>query len=155
MPARDGTAAGRDYTRRVDDERSFTGMPALDRQEVPVRRDAAGRRLVPARVPETRPTRLGDAFIYLSIVVLVCGVVAISALEFGATLTSPLVRFPVLVGGAVLAVVTVDALVRVWRSAWAWLPVDRGRGAFRFVWAATLAGILVLTLGAMLVVARA
>ena len=38
---------------------------------VPV--DARGRPLVPQRVPEARPTPLQDAFIHLSIVVLVCG----------------------------------------------------------------------------------
>jgi hypothetical protein len=39
----------------------------------------------------------------------------------------------------------------VWRSAWAWLPVDRGRGLFRFVWAAVLAGITLLALAAIVV----
>jgi hypothetical protein len=34
--------------------------------------------------------------------------------------------------------VAADGAVRVWRSAWAWLPVDRNRGLFRFVWAAVL-----------------
>jgi hypothetical protein len=27
-----------------------------------------------------------------------------------------------------------DVAVRVWRSAWEWLPVDRNLGMFRFVW---------------------
>jgi len=49
-----------------------------------------------------------------------------------------------LIGGAVLAVVTVDAIVRIWRSAWAWLPVDRARGLFRFIWAAVLVASLLL-----------
>ena len=102
-------------------------------------------------MPETRPTALGDWFIYLSIVVLVCGVIVITALEFGARLADPLVRLPLLVGATVLAVVTVDALVRVWRSAWAWLPVDRGRGLFRFVWSAVLALVLVGVGGAIFV----
>ena len=78
--------------------------------------------------------------------VLVCGVIAISALELGAALTDPIVRLPALIGGVVLAVVNADALVRVWRSAWAWLPVDRGRGLFRFVWAAVLAATLMAAL---------
>ncbi len=95
-------------------------------------------------MPETRPTPLQDSFIYFSIVVLVCGVIAISALELGANLADPVVRFPVIVGAAVLTVVTLDAIVRIWRSAWAWLPVDRGRGLFRFVWVAVLVASLVL-----------
>ncbi len=119
--------------------------PRLDRQEVRVRRDAKGRSLLPSRVPETRPTPLQDAFIYLSIGVLVSGIIAITALELGARLTDPVVRIPILVGGALLVVVTVDAMVRIWRSAWAWLPVDRGRGLFRFVWV----GVLALSLAAL------
>ena len=103
-------------------------------------------------MPETRPTPLQDWFIYLSVVVFVCGTVAISALELGARLTDPIVRLPVVIGGVVLAVVTADAVVRVWRSAWAWLGVDRGRGLFRFVWAAVLAAILVATVAAVLLV---
>jgi hypothetical protein len=126
--------------------------PQLDRQERPVRLDARGRPLVPSRVPETRPTPLQAGFIYLSIVVLVCGVAAIASLELGTPLAAPQVRFPVLIGGAVLVAVTLDAIVRIWRSAWAWMPVDRGRGWFRLVWVATLALSLALVLGAMLVV---
>ena len=122
-------------------DRAIDGAPQLHRQDRPERRDASGRRLVPARIPETRPPLLGDWFIYLSIVVLVCGVVAITSLEFGAGLSAPVVRVPAVVGGLLLIVLSLDALVRVWRSAWAWLPVDRGRGLFRFVWAAALAGI--------------
>jgi hypothetical protein len=124
----------------------------LDRQPVPQERRPDGRPAPPQRVPETRPTPLQDWFIYLSIIVLVCGVVAITALEMGAGLTDPIVRLPVLVGAAVLVVVSLDALVRVWRSAWAWLPVDRGRGLFRFVWAAVLAGSVVLAGAAVLLV---
>ena len=112
----------------------------LDRQSWPEPRDVRGRPAKPQRIPETRPTPLQNWFIYLSVVVLVCGVIAITALEMGARPTDPLVRLPVLLGAALLAVVSIDALVRVWRSAWAWLPVDRGRGLTRFVWAAVLAG---------------
>ena len=65
----------------MDDERHLPGIPVLDRQSTRARLDAQGRPLVPSRVPETRPTPLQDAFIYLSVVVLVCGVVAISALN--------------------------------------------------------------------------
>ncbi len=139
----------------MTDEQHLPGAPQLHRQEQPVRLDASGRPLIPRRVPERRPTPLQGTFIYLSIVGLVCGVVAISALEFGAALRDPIVRFPVLVGGAVMVLVTADAIVRVWRSAWAWLPVNRGQGMFRFVWAATLAGVLVLIVIAMWLVIRA
>jgi hypothetical protein len=124
-------------------------MVDLDRQERPERTDAAGRRLVPSRVPEERPPLLGDWFIYFSVVVLVCGVVAITALELGTPLDSGIVRVPALIGAGLLVVLSADAALRVWRSAWAWLPVDRGRGAFRLVWAAVLVGILLLSIGAI------
>jgi hypothetical protein len=123
----------------MDDERTLPGMPVLDRQAAPARRDASGRPLVPSRVPEERPTPLQEAFIPVSVVALVCGVVAISALELGTPLASPLVRGPMLVSGLLLAIVGADAFVRVWRSAFAWLRVDRGRGLFRFVWVAAIA----------------
>lgn len=115
----------------------------LDRQPWPEGHDPSGRPAPPQRIPETRPTPLQDWFIYLSIVVLICGVIVITALEMGARLSDPVVRLPLLIGAVVLLTVTADALVRVWRSAWAWLPVDRGRGLFRFVWSAVLAAILV------------
>lgn len=137
------------YTPGVDDERHGAGMPVPDRQQVPLRSDALGRPLVPSRVPETRPTPLQDSFIYLSIGVLICGVVAISALEIGTPLGAPIVKIPVLIGGVLLAAVTGDAIVRIWRSALAWLPVDRGRGQFRFVWVATLV-LALLILGAIM-----
>lgn len=130
-------------------------MPELDRQERPVPVDARGRPLVPQRVPEVRPTPLQDAFIYLSIVVLVCGVVAIMALELGVPMSSWLVKASVLLGGTLLLAVTADALVRVWRSVGAWRAVSAGRAAFRVVWAAVLAGSLVVVAIIMLVVLRA
>jgi hypothetical protein len=128
------------------------GMPRLDRQERPVPLDAQGRRLVPQRVPELRPTPLQDGFIYLSIVALICGVVAIMALELGTPLSSPLVKVPAVVGGTILLAVTADALVRVWRSVWAWRPVDPGRAAFRLVWVLVLAASLVIELAIILFV---
>jgi hypothetical protein len=127
-------------------------MPRLDRQERPLPVDAQGRPLVPQRVPELRPTPLQGGFIYLSIVALVCGVVAIMALELGTPMSSLLVKVPVLVGGAILVVVTADALLRVWRSVWAWRPVDAGRAAFRVVWVVVLAASLVVELAIILVV---
>jgi hypothetical protein len=127
----------------------------LDRQERPVRLGADGRPLVPQRVPETRPTPLQDVFIYLSIGVLVCGVIAIMALELGTPLGSPWVKLPVAIGGSLLLAVTADATVRIWRSAFAWLPVDRGRGLFRFVWVAVLVASLVVTAAVMWIVLTA
>ena len=115
----------------------------LHRQELPPPR----RPQPPQRVPETSPPLLGDWFIYLSVIVLICGVVAISALEFGSTLGSAIVRVPAMIASVLLVPISADAAVRVWRSAWAWLPVDRNRGLFSFVWAAVLAGILVASLG--------
>jgi hypothetical protein len=139
----------------MDDERTLPGMPRLDRQERPLRLDASGRPVVPGRVPETRPTPLQEVFIPLSLVALICGVVAITALNMGAALSEPLVRVPMLISAGVLAVVTVDALVRVWRSVGAWLPVDRGRALFRLVWVAALILILGLLAVAALVVLAA
>ena len=38
-----------------------------------------------------------------------------------------------------------DAIVRIWRSAWAWMPVDRTKGLFRLAWVATsVVGLLAL-----------
>ena len=139
----------------MDHDEILTKGPVLERQERPVARDVRGRPLVPSRVPETRPTPLQDAFIYLSIVVLVCGIVAITALELGARLDDPVVRIPVLIGSAVLAVVTLDAIIRIWRSALAWLPVDRARGAFRLVWVAVLVASLAVLGGAVWLVVQA
>ena len=126
--------------------RNHPGTPV---HGLPVTRrlDVRGRPIVPSRVPEAKPTPLQNAFIELSIVVLVCGVVAIAALELGAPLGSPFVKLAVLIGGLVLVVVTSDAIVRIWRSAWAWLPVDLPRGLARFVWAAVLVGVLWACIG--------
>ena len=136
----------------VDDERWTPGMPVLDRQSVPIQRDVQGRPLTPSRVPETKPTPLQPWFIYLSIVGLICGTVAITALNLGATIGDPAVRLPVLLGGLMLVLVTADAALRIWRSAFAWLPVDRGRGLFRFVWFGVACLGVALELGAIVFV---
>jgi hypothetical protein len=128
------------------DGSELEGMPALDRQERPLPHDARGRVLVPQRVPETRPTPLQESFIHLSIVVLVCGVIAIMALDLGTPMSSLLVKVPVLIGGGVLLAVTADALVRVWRSVGAWRTVDAGRARFRVIWVVVLAGSLAVIL---------
>ncbi len=128
------------------------GVPRLDRQERPLPVDAQGRPLVPQRVPELKPTPLQDAFIHLSIVVLICGVIAIMALELGTAMSSPLVKVPVLIGGSVLLAVTADALLRVWRSVAAWWPVHAGRALFRVVWVVVLAASLAVVAAIMLAV---
>lgn len=103
----------------------------------------------PQRVPEASPPVLGDWFIYLSVVVLVCGVIAITALNFGAPMTSGLVRIPALVTFGLLIALSADGGLRAWRSAWAWLPVDRPRGLSRFVWAAVLGATFVSSIAAL------
>jgi hypothetical protein len=123
-------------------DETFEGLPELDRQVRAEPLDVHGRPLRPQRVPEVRPTPLQGSFIFLSIVALVCGVVAIMALELGAPMSSPMVKLAVLVGGVVLLAVTADALVRVWRSVGAWRSVDPGRARFRLLWVAVLAGSL-------------
>jgi hypothetical protein len=131
---------------------TFEGLPALDRQVPDEPRDARGRRLVPQRVPELQPTPLQGTFIYLSIVALICGVVAITALELGTPMSSPIVKLSVLLGGVILLAVNADALVRVRRSVAAWRPVDAGRARFRLVWATVLAGSLVVIAAIMLAI---
>jgi hypothetical protein len=103
-------------------------------------------------VPEEQPTPLQGVFIYLSVVVLVCGVIAIMALELGTPMSSLIVKVPVLIGGSLLIVVSTDALVRVWRSIGAWRSVDANRARFRVVWVAVLAGTIVIVAALMLVV---
>jgi hypothetical protein len=117
-------------------------MPVLDRQAgpaAPAPIGAAGRAAgapaaPPRSVPEVEPTPLQRQYINLSAIGLVCGVIAISALELGARLDDPIVRIPVLVGAPILLLTTADAILRIWRSALAWLPVNRGRGLFRLAW---------------------
>ncbi len=82
---------------------------------------------LPARsVPEVAPTPLQAHYINLSVVVLICGAVAISALELGASLGSPLVKVCVALAAPLLVLTTADAVLRIWRAAWAWMPIDRG-----------------------------
>jgi hypothetical protein len=119
----------------------------LDRQELPER--VTSRPRPPQRLPETNPPVLGDWFIYLSVVVLAAGIIVITALNFGADVRSPIVRFPALIGAGLLVVLSADAGVRVWRSAWAWLPIDRPRGLARFVWAAVMAAVFVASLASI------
>ena len=72
----------------------------------------------------------------LSAPALILGAAAITALEIGVPLDSALVRLCVLVAAPLLAIANADAIVRIWRSAWAWMPVDRTKGLFRLAWVA-------------------
>jgi hypothetical protein len=135
----------------MNDERWEPGMPVLDRQPVapgpygatPVPPSLAG--LPPRSVPETKPTPLQRHYVLLSVPVLVLGAIAITALELGAPLGSPLVKLCVAIAAPLLIATTADATVRIWRAAWAWMPVDRGRGLFRLAWvAAALVGLALL-----------
>ncbi len=144
-------------------------MPVLDRQAVPAgpamatgpavpaaSRDAhlppSLRGLPPRSVPETAPTPLQKHFVMLSAPALVLGAIAITALELGAGFDSPLVKVCVLIAAPLLLVTTADATLRIWRSAWAWMPVDRGRALFRLAWLIPAAVFMVLIVGATLLV---
>ena len=122
------------------------GMPALDRQPVPAA--APGR---PDRVPETAPTPLQHLYIYLSTVALIAGAIAITALELGTPLGSPLVKLCVAIGAPLVVIANADAVLRIWRSAWAWMPTNRNRGLFRLAWVAA-ATIGLIAIGAAAVV---
>ena len=135
-------------------------MPVLDRQTV---REAGGvpdalagqggtaRPTAPRAIPETAPTPLQKHYINLSAIALVAGAVAITALETGSTFASPIVKLGILVAAPILIATTADASLRIWRSAWAWMPVNRNRGLFRLGWlAAAGIGILVFAGAAVL-----
>ncbi len=133
----------------MEDERHQQGMPVLDRQVVRVPAvppSLAG--LPPRSVPETRPTPLQKHYVLLSAPALVLGAVAITALELGVPPGSPLVKLCVLVAAPLLAVANADAIVRIWRSAWAWMSVDRAKGLFRLAWVAVAVILYALLLGA-------
>jgi hypothetical protein len=137
----------------MDDPRWEHGMPVLDRQPVPTPTLPPSLQGLPPRsVPETRPTPLQKHYINLSVIALIAGAVGITALEFGASLGSPLVKLCVLIAAPILFLTTADAGLRIWRSAWAWMRVDRGKGLFRLTWvAATLILLGVVVLAAVVV----
>ncbi|HEX3266332.1 MAG TPA: hypothetical protein VHR16_11750 [Candidatus Limnocylindrales bacterium] len=119
----------------MDDERWEEGMPVLDRQGI-------GHDRPPDRIPETAPTPLQKHYINLSAIALVAGALAITALETGSPLSSPIVKFCLLIAVPIFVITTADAALKFYRSAWAWMPVDVGRGLFRLTWvAAALLGI--------------
>jgi hypothetical protein len=140
----------------MDDERWEPGMPALDRQAVrtPVLPPSL-QGLPPRSVPEAAPTPLQPYYINLSVIVLICGAIAITALELGVPLGSPLVKLCVLIAAPLLVITTADAVLRIWRSAWAWMPIDRTKGLFRLAWVAASVVGLVLLVGASLQVLSA
>ena len=116
-------------------------MPVLDRQAAATRPVPAVSTLPPSlqglpprSVPETDPTPLQKHYVLLSVPVLILGAIAITGLEIGVPLGSPLIKLCVLVAAPLLVITTADALVRIWRSAWAWMPVDRTKGLFRLAW---------------------
>jgi hypothetical protein len=137
----------------MDDARWEPGMPALDRQagREPVLPPSL-RGLPPRSVPEVAPTPLQRHYIDLSVVALICGAVAITALELGVPLGSPLVKSCVLVGAPLLLATTLDATLRIWRSAWAWMPVDRGKGVFRLSWVVATLTIMAIAVAFTLAV---
>ena len=110
------------------------------------------RGLPPRSVPETRPTPLQKHYVLLSAPALILGAIAITALELGAGFDSPLVKACVLVAAPLLLVTTADATLRIWRSAWAWMPVDRGRGLFRLAWVCVSIVFLALIVAAVALV---
>jgi hypothetical protein len=125
----------------MEDERWEQGMPVLDRQAVaprpvpvPSTLPPSLQGLPPRSVPETDPTPLQKHYVLLSVPVLILGAIAITGLEVGVPLGSPLIKLCVLIAAPLLVVTTADALVRIWRSAWAWMPVDRTKGVFRLAW---------------------
>jgi hypothetical protein len=144
----------------MDDERWEPGMPVLDRQAgepsgaPPATLPRSLQGLPPRSVPETAPTPLQAHYINLSAIVLVCGAVAITALNLGARIGDPLIKLCVAVAAPLLVATTADAIVRIWRSAWAWMPVDRGKGWFRLAWVAVsavgLAGLVAAAVVALL-----
>jgi len=151
----------------MDDERWEQGMPVLDRQAVGVAAGARPARPVPAAptlppslqglpprsVPETAPTPLQKHYVLLSVPVLILGAIAITALELGTPLGSPLVKVCVLIAAPLLVITTADAVVRIWRSAWAWMPVDRAKGLFRIAWViVSIVGLVALVAASFAVV---
>jgi hypothetical protein len=140
----------------MDDQRWEPGMPVLERQAPPPSRLPASLAALPPRsVPEIAPTPLQRQFVNLSVVALIAGAIAITALELGTPLGSPLVKLCVLVGAPILVATTLDATVRIWRSAWAWMPVNRGRGLFRLAWVVVALTWVAIVLAATFIVVTA
>jgi hypothetical protein len=134
----------------MDDQRWEPGMPVLDRQAARESKLAptlppslAG--LPPRSVPEIEPTPLQRHYVLLSVVAFLAGAVGITALEIGLPPASPLVKLCAIVAGPIIVITTLDAAVRIWRSAWAWIPVNRGRGLFRLTWLVPAGAFILVT----------
>jgi len=122
-------------------------MPSLDRQGIGAERAID-------RIPETQPTPLQKHYINLSAVALLAGAFAITGVETGMPISSPIIKFCALIGAPLFILTTADAALRFYRSARAWMPIDRGRGLFRLTWvAAALLGIGVVAGFASLILA--
>ena len=128
-------------------------MPVLDRQAVRTPTLPPSLQGLPPRsVPEVAPTPLQHHYVLLSVPVLIAGTIAITALELGTSPGSLLVKLCVLIAAPLLVVTTADAILRIWRSAWAWMPIDRGKGLFRLAWVAvSLIGLVALVAASILV----
>jgi hypothetical protein len=136
------------HSKFMDDQRWEPGMPVLERQAGPASNlppSLAG--LPPRSVPETEPTPLQRHYVLLSVVAFLAGAIGITALEAGVPPGSPLVKLCALVAAPIIVVTTVDAAVRIWRSAWAWMPVNRGRGLFRMSWLIAAGVFITVTVG--------
>lgn len=120
----------------------------LDRQELPPPRANEP----PQRVPEIKPPLLGDWFIYLSVIVLFGGIIAITALELGNRITDGIVRWPAVIAVALLTLVAADGALRTWRSAWVWMPISKGRGVQRLVWTVVLGCVALVSFGLIIVI---
>ena len=138
----------------MEDDRWQPGMPALDRQAVREPTLPPSLAALPQRsVPEIAPTPLQKHYINLSAVALVAGAIAITALELGVPLGSPLVKLCVIIAAPLIIVANGDALLRIWRSARAWMPVNRGRALFRLSWVlAGFVGLLAIAAAATIVI---
>ena len=137
----------------MEDERWEPGMPVLDRQPIgPSTLPPSLQGLPPRSVPEVAPTPLQKHYINLSVPVLIAGAIAITALNLGAKLGDPLVKLCVIVAGPLLVLTTADAILRIWRSAWAWMPVDKGKAWFRLAWVAVSVIGLAALVGAAVIV---
>ena len=87
-------------------------------------------------------TFFGSFFGTLAAFSVVAGAVAITGLETGMPMSSPVIKLCILIGVPIFVLTTADAALKFYRSAWAWMPIDRGRGLFRLTWvAAALLGI--------------
>jgi hypothetical protein len=110
-------------------------MPQLDRQGIGADRPVD-------RIPETAPTPLQRQYINLSAIALVAGAIAITGVETGMPLSSPIIKLCAIIGAPLFVITTADAALRFYRSARAWMPIDRGRALFRLTWVlAALLGI--------------